>query len=78
MRVTSLVRGFVCWIRNESDGTVLREPGVEGVMKCSSGRVKCPARKACSRTVARLVVSEVFENGDEDDIVLRNVLSVRW
>lgn len=40
----------VCLIRNERDGTVVFKLSEEGWTKKRSGRVKCPACKACNWT----------------------------
>lgn len=45
-RVTLPEGGCVCWMRNASDGTVLRAVGEAGCTKKRSGRVRWPAWRA--------------------------------
>lgn len=52
MRVVRPVRGEVCWIKKQSDGTAFRVPGDEGLTNCSSGREKRPAERAWTVTMA--------------------------
>jgi hypothetical protein len=57
-----LVSGFSCWMRNDSEGTVLRAVSEAGETKCRSGRVRCPADRAWTWTIA-IVVSKGGEGG---------------
>jgi len=49
-------------MRNDSDGTVLRAVSEAGETKCRSGKVRWPAERACTWTVAS-VVSKGGEGG---------------
>ena len=49
-------------MRNDSDGTVLRAVSEAGETKCHSGKVRWPAERACTWTVAS-VVSKGGEGG---------------
>jgi hypothetical protein len=56
------VSEFSCWIRNDSDGTVDLAVSEAGETKCPSGRVRRPAERASTWTVA-IVVSRGGEGG---------------